>query len=88
MRIASLYEAEASLEWLMIHIHSRRDGIHMWSHSVASVGGDQLETFAGPNDLVFKKKSMLEKHIIRHCACLYNWAVNVLGFFGGWEVMQ
>lgn len=28
----------------------------MWSHSGASVGEDQLETIAGPKDLVFKRK--------------------------------
>lgn len=67
----------------MTHIHSRRDGIHMWSHSEASVGKDQLQTSAGRKDLVYRKKHWkLEKHIIRHCACLYNWSVK--GFFFFW----
>lgn len=52
----TVYVAEVLLESLMIHIHSRRDGIHMWSHSGASVGGDLLEMFAGHQDLVVKKK--------------------------------
>lgn len=49
----------------------------MWNHSGASIGGNQLEMFAGCQDLVFKKKRKLEKPINRHCAFLYNWAVRV-----------